>query len=1238
MITKMKRVLGLDLGTNSIGWAVTEEGENEEHGRILGLGCRIIPMDTDEKDGFQKGNGTSKNHDRTTKRTQRKGYDRYQLRRKALIELLKINGMLPSDELIHLDKLSLWEIRSNAASRQISLNELGRVLLHLNQKRGYKSARSEANLDKKETEHVDKINNRHKELQEKGLTIGQYFYQELKNDPNFRIKELVFPRHAYIDECCKICKEQQKYYPSLITDELFERLRDEIIYYQRRLKSQKGLVSICEFEGKMRKDKEGRELFTGPRVAHRSSPLAQICKIYENINNIAITDKYGNRYIINDMERQELFEKLNSNKKTTQTDIFKILGLRSLHWKGNDQLKSGLTGNTTRCEILNCFGDRAKEFAHLLTFDIDIKKKDSEFVYNVDKKTGEILFSNDKKEVSENIETQPLYRLWHTIYSINDSQECCKALINNFNIPEDIADKLSNLDLIKQDFANKSIKAMRKLLPYLMDGYMYSEAAAFAGYNHSNSITKSENEERVLADSIKLLPKNSLRQPIVEKILNQTINVVNAIIAKYGKPDEVRIELARELKQSKDERKKAFEDNNKREKEAKAIIERLEKDYGLRATRNNIIKWRLYHELEGGDNSKLNAICVYCGKSINLSDAINGVDVDIEHIIPKSRLFDDSQSNKTLAHRHCNATKGNMTAADFMKAKGEEAFNAYVERVNEMAKKGQIRRSKLVKLLMHGDKIPDDFIDRQLRQSQYIAKKAVELITPICRNVWTTGGSVTAELRHLWGWNSVLENLQLPKYRELGRTEMIEVNKGNGHTQPEERITDWSKRDDHRHHAIDALTIACTKQGIIQRLNKLNSDYNYNEKKNEYTEYTDKKSNLEKYIISQRPFTTSEVEKEAAQILISFKSGKKVATLGRRKVKKNGKKVVVQKNIIVPRGALHEESVYGRIKAIEIEKPIKFIFNNPDKIIKQYIRTLVESRLAEHDNDAKKAIASLKKKPIYLDDDKTIELTHATCYKDEYVIKYPISGLIRKDIKYIIDDSLRKKVIQRFDEDGLTQDKDKLKDLENRPLWHDKERGIKVKTIRCYACLSAVEPIRKDDNGKDIAFVKPGNNHHIAIYSDVEGNLQESVCSFWHAVQRKLYGFPIIIQNPQEVWDTIINKDDYPQDFIEKLPSDNLTFQMSMQQNEMFIIGLSQEELENAINMKDYRTISKYLYRVQKLATTNYMFRHHLETKLIDGKEAQNSKIYVNIQSMKSLKNHNPIKVKTNVLGEITMI
>jgi CRISPR-associated endonuclease Csn1 len=775
-----------------------------------------------------------------------------------------------------------------------------------------------------------------------------------------------------------------------------------------------------------------------------------------------------------------------------------------------------------------------------------------------------------------------------------------------------------------------------------MEGDKYSEAMSYAGYDHSNSLTKDENLGRKLLDKLKSIEKNSLRQPIVEKILNQMVNVVNAIIEKYGKPDEIRIELARELKQSKDERNDADKRNSKRQRENETIAKSLA-EYGLRATRNNIIKWRLYEEIDNQDK-KFSAICVYCGQPISLTEAIKGNEVDIEHIIPKSKLFDDSQSNKTLAHRRCNSTKGDMTAYDFMKTKSPEVFNQYVERVNSLFSNKIINKAKRDKLLMSEDKIPDNFIDRQLRESQYIARKAREILQTICHNVWSTSGTVTAELRHLWGWDDVTMNLQMPKYKELGLTETVEWESEHGtnkHTK--EVITGWTKRDDHRHHAVDALTIACTKQGFIQRFNTLSASKTRKDMQKEIeqcsVEYKEKLSLLEKYIVSQCPIDVFEVEKSVSDILISFKSGKKVAVVGKRKVGKRGNKKVVQEGIIVPRGALSEESIYGKIKTIEKNKPVKYLFENPHLIFKPYIKTLVEQRLEKYENDVKKALASLKKQPIYLNSAKTKVLEYGTCFKEEFVIKYTVDTNFNKTDK-VVDEQIKYILNTRLQKFG-GKPKEAFKDVqqgEKTIKWYEDE-GLErpILTVRCFTGLSAVVPVKKDENGNEIGFVKPGNNHHIAIYTDKDGNKTEQVCTFWHAVERKKYKIPVVIRNTNEVWDGILqNAENYPPSFLEQLPPANLEMVLSMQQNEMFILGMTRDNIKIAFENNDYKRISEHLYRVQKISTANYMFRHHFETQIIDDDSSKKSKRFINIRSIGALFSLNPFKVKIDCLGSIT--
>lgn len=1238
-------ILGLDLGSASIGWALVSEDSNGDstNTTIIDLGSRIIPYDKTEGQDFAKGTGESKNSIRTGYRRARRNYDRYQLRREFLIKTLIKNNLMPGDELKNLPKLELWNLRAKAAKEKIELNELGRLLLWLNQKRGYKSSRSDANLDKKDTDYVAMVKSRHDTIKEHNRTIGEYFYFHLRQDEFFRVKENVFPREAYIEEFDTIYKTQQLYHKEL-TNELIAKIRDEIIYFQRPLKSQKGLVAICEFEGFTVTAGE-KEFFTGPKVAHKSSPIFQIVKIWESINNLRIRTKNGDELYFTNDQRLKIFDYLDNNEKLTFKNLCKLIGKKEEELYVDRKLyNSGIQGNITNCIFKKILKDIPNS-ENLLKLDLKIIEDQNKKTYLYDRRTGEGILDTEcnSKYVDRIIEYEPLYRLWHTIYSITDIDQCKHTLVKNFNIDIDTAAKLANIDFNKYGYSNKSVKVLRKILPYLFDGYTYSQAMELAGYNHSGSLTKDENLSRNLLDKIKLLPKNSLRQPVVEKILNQMINIVNELISKYGKPDEIRIELARELKQSKEERNDTESFINKRKRENERIAKSLE-EYGLRATRNNIIKWRLYEEMDN-EEKKLNATCVYCGKNISLTEAIRGNDVDIEHIIPKSKLFDDSQSNKTLAHRRCNSTKGNLTAFDFMKStKSDHEFHAYIERVNKLFQNQLISKTKRDKLLMSEKDIPDNFIDRQLRESQYISRKAREILNTVCHNVWCTSGTITAELRHLWGWDDVTMNLQFSKFKSVGLTEFVNWESNHGkNTHEKEVIKGWSKRDDHRHHAVDALTIACTKQSFIQRFNTLNSQKTRTLIEEQVAknriEHKEKLSTLEKYIIAMQPISVHEVQKAVSKILISYKSGKKVATKGTRKIGSSGHKRIVQNNIIVPRGPLSEESVYGKIKVLDKQKPIKYLFENPDLIVKQYIRELVKQRIESCDGDVKKALVQTKKDPIFLDIEKKIPLEHASCYKEEYVIKYPINSSFNK-VDKVIDSGMRDILVNRlkkFNNNPKEAFKDIVTEDKSTVPWFIDE-GFKqpIYSVRCLTGLSAVVAILRDLEGKDIGFVKPANNHHIAIYYDQDDTLVEHTCTFWHAVERKKYGLPVVISNSNHAWESLQlnNMADLPESFLNQLPPPGYRLKYSLQQNEMYVLGLPEEEVKSLIDKEDYSTLSNYLYRVQKISSKDYCFRHHLETQIVDNKEAILSNRYYRLNSLKAFEALYPYKIKVDILGK----
>lgn len=1213
----MKKILGLDLGVASIGWALINV-DDDIPTEILDMGSRIIPLSTDDSNEFSAGNAISKNQKRTERRTQRKGYDRYQLRRKNLTEFLRKFNMSPSEALIKLDVLELWGLRARAVNEQISLVELGRILYHLNQKRGYKSAKSDEVDDKKQRDYVANVNNRHKLIKGLGQTIGQYFYDQLLTDKHYRTKEQVFPRTAYVEEFEAIWDLQSKHYPTLLTDENRGIVRDEIIFYQRNLKSCKHLVSLCEFEIRAYKNKEGKTVYDGPKVAPRSSPLFQVCKSWESLNNLVLKNRRGLEFEFTIEHKKALFNHLDNNERLSINDLYKILGIsKSEGWWGGKAIGKGLKGNTTKMQISKALEGIVDYQKHL---QFNLKNIDTKLV---DTETGEIV-----QQISSDSEQEPLYRLWHTIYSIHDKEELAKVLGKNFGILDsEVVDALYKIDFVKAGFGNKSAKAIRRIMPYLQDGFMYSEACLAAGFRHSESLTVAENKARVLLSRLPQIKKNELKQPIVEKILNQMINLVNAVIDQFGPIDEIRVELARELKQSKDERNATDKNMRLREKENDIYAKRIFQEYGLAASRNRILKFRMWEEAKQK--------CFYCGQTVNVQEFLRGFDVEVEHIIPKSLFFDDGFSNKVCACRKCNSEKGQQTAFDYMKSKAENEFESYLIRIEEYYKNGDISKTKKERLLTPKEKIPTDFIDRQLRETQYIARKAKAILAHVARNVWATSGSVTDFVRHTWGWDRILHDLQIDKYRLNGQTEMVEfVHKNQKHI--EERIKGWTKRLDHRHHSIDALVVACTRQGFIQRLNNLNTerDAMWQELKNQSDEHKGKFTSLENWLNEQPHFSKEHVQNKVAAILVSFKAGKKAASTGKRIKYVNGKKIVLQKGIIVPRGALHEESVYGKIKTLEEKKFPKYLFENPQLIFKPSIKELVEKRIEEYGGDTKKAITSLTKNPIQLKDG--VNLEYATCFEEEYIIKYPLQSIKAKDVNSIIDKHLREVVRERLNKFN-NNEKEAFKDLKNNPLWLDKNKTIQVKTLRCFTGLSAVEPVKRNEIGEAIGFVKPGNNHHIAIYTDKAGEKQELAITFWSAVERKKYGIPVFITNPTEVWDNILDKD-LPERFLNSLPLFDWSFAVSLQQNEMFILGMPEEEYQIAIEKRDYSLLSNYLYRVQKIAPGDYTFRFHLETKLDGSNEAKEIKSFYRIRSVTSFYALNPCKLKINNLGLITSI
>ena len=407
------------------------------------------------------------------------------------------------------------------------------------------------------------------------------------------------------------------------------------------------------------------------------------------------------------------------------------------------------------------------------------------------------------------------------------------------------------------------------------------------------------------------------------------------------------------------------------------------------------------------------------------------------------------------------------------------------------------------------------------------------------------------------------------------------------------RITDWSKRKDHRHHAIDALVVACTRQGYIQRLNRLSSEADREEMRHE-TELrkeptADKLSLLERWL-SQRPhFSVQDVSDKVAEILISYPKPKRTHTWGRNRYKKktaDGKeKTCIQTRVLVPRGELMEASLYGKI-----------ISDGKERIVKRY--------------------------PL-----------HA------------LKGTV-------VDPRLRELITQR--KQGSTTE------AKGAPLYLDEKKKQEVRSVRCYAAKLSTDkaiPICFDEQGKAITFVQSRNNHHVVHYLDAAGKTHPIILSIWDVIERVRYGLPTIITDYAQVPQDL----ELPASVRDKLPQAEWKCMDVLLRNEMFLLGLSDEEITQAITRADYTLLSKHLYQLRKISISSdkkidYTFYYHLDApdpkkeKKEQGdkkKEKEQSKPAkgtsltlhkYRVQGLSTFLKLNIHKVRIDLLGRITLL
>lgn len=1101
----MKNILGLDLGTNSIGWALIKQDFQNKQGKILGMGSRIIPMSQDLLGDFGKGNSVSQTAARTGYRGVRRLRERFLLRRERLHRVLNILQFLPvhyasqidfekrfgkfkeetepklvfdknefvfknsfeqmlSDfkkhqhQIVENDKKvpydwTIYFLRNKALTQKIEKEELAWILLNFNQKRGYYQLRGEEEeenpnklvefysltivevladdpqkgksdiwyslvlengwiyrrasktplLDWKDKTRdfivttdlnddgsikTDKDGNEKRsfrapgeddwtlvkkktesEIEKSRKTVGTYIYETLLDNPKQKIKgKLVrtIERKFYKDELKKILETQKSFHPELRDDDLYsdcirELYRnneahqmtlskkdfvhlfiDDIIFYQRPLKSQKSSVSNCTLEFRKYRDENGVEHTQYLKAIPKSNPYYQEFRIWQWMYNLNIYKRDDDtnvtkEYLNTSKDFENLFEFLNDRKEVDQKALLK-------HFKLNEK--------THRWNFVEDKKYPCNETKSMISSRLD--------------KVGNVSDDFLSREMEQ--------KIWHIIYSVSDKMEYEKAL-KSFSEKNNL-DEVSFFEAFKKfppfksDYGSFSEKAIKKLLPLMRQGkyWNYSQIDKYSkdriqkiitGEYDGNikdkvrekavNLTKEEDFQGLQlwlaqyivygrhseasmigkwnsADDLEVFLKefkqHSLRNPIVEQVITETLRVVKDIWLKYGNGakdffDEIHIELGREMKLPADERDKLtrqISENENTNLRIKSLLAEMMNDVSVENVRpyspmqqeilkiyedgilksdieidDDILKISKTAQPSSSDLKRYKLWLEqkykspYTGQIIPLNKLFTP-EYEIEHIIPQSRYFDDSFSNKIICESAVNKLKDNYIGLGFIKQFGgtviELGFGKNIkvferEEYEDFVRKHYANnRGKRNKLLL--EEVPEKMIERQLNDTRHISKYISRILSNIVRvqdgsdegvnskNIVPGNGKITSQLRQDWGLNDVWNDLILPRFERMNRitnsTDFTVWNKNHQKflpTVPIELSKGFSrKRIDHRHHALDALVVACATEDHVNLLN--------NQSANSETKRYDLKKKLMQFekVIYAHPHTGAKVERE----------------------------------------------------------------------------------------------------------------------------------------------------------------------------------------------------------------------------------------------------------------------------------------------------------------------------------------------------------------------------------------
>lgn len=695
-------VIGLDVGTNSLGWSLLRFDKNNQPKQIIDSGVRIFQEAVEAK------TRTPKNQARQAARSARKVIARRRQRKLKCRNLLIQGGWLPpmlkghaQPEIIfnEIDRdVTPYGLRAAGLYKKLQPYEFGRVLMHLCMRRGFQSNRksllgdlADDYADFMQIAADDDVKPKDKEegavkvgIQSTKDAIQAGGYQSLGEYldsiklPQDHCRRIYTDRQMYKEEFELLWDKQAEYYPELKNQELKAALYD-VVFWQRPLKSQKKLVGNCQFEPLRKK-------------AIKARLEVQEFRVLQDVNNLAKKDPItGEWHDISPEKKQEVFMLLQQQKSMGWPKIRKLLNLHKGEKLNLEESKKQLTGCLTLIEVR---GLVQQWWA---------------------KATAE-----QQNQLIEDLLT------------IQDKRTLCRRLAGHWGFSRREQFELATWEP-EPGYSAQSLKAINKLLPFLRQGYKYHEARQAAGYEYG------EADVRVMSH----LPEPPyIRNPVVQKSLYEVRKVVNAIIREYGQPSVITIELAREIKLS-EKARKALDKQNKINQKLNEDAARAYQEVtgGVYPSHNDKLKYRLWEECD--------YTCPYTLQPIP-RDILFTDQIDIEHIFPYSRTLDNSYMNKTL----CFSQENRLVK------KNQTPYEAYTDKKNwsdiiQNARKHlpPVKLARFECKVLNGI---DDFIARQLNDTRYISVEVKNYLKQLGCEIRVCKGGTTAMLRHYWGLNDLL--------------------------------------------------------------------------------------------------------------------------------------------------------------------------------------------------------------------------------------------------------------------------------------------------------------------------------------------------------------------------------------------------------------------------------------------------------------------------------------------------